>query len=135
MSCQLLVTGKDFDVDEFLSTSLWRENVTVFHQGEPTCSKLQPIRNYSGFSVDISSQDEESLDRQVQDATEFLERNVLELERLVAFSHIDEVVLRIGVFWLENTVCCQISIPPLLLLLTGKYGISLEINTYLTSAK
>lgn len=133
--CLLNASGADFDVDAFLKTSPWRDVAVVHHRGEPTGIKLRPVTKYSGFRIDISDPEEDQMEPQIRDATKFLQENGAELERLTAFPGIDEVELGIGLFWLEDTACYPLSLPPQFLLLAGKRGVSVTLYVYAASAE
>ena len=61
-NCNLLATGTNFDVDEFLNLSPWRDANSIFRRGEATDSKLRPFRTSSGFRIDLSDAEDELLE-------------------------------------------------------------------------
>ena len=128
-ACNIFVTGENFDVNAFLGESVWQKCATVYYRGEPTRGK-ESKRNYSGFSINISDPEEDMLEPQISDAIRFIQEHYAELERLANFSGIDEIELQIGLFWFPNTVCFPISLPPDILLLTGKLNIVVTISIY-----
>ncbi len=133
--CVLNASGVDFNVDLFLKTSLWRNIAIVRRRGEQTGMMLRPIRKYSGFTIDISDPGEEQLEPQIREATKFLQKSIIELERLIAFPGVDEVELGIGLLWLEDTVCYPLSLPAHFLWLAGKCGVSITLYVYATATR
>jgi|WetSurMetagenome_2_1015567.scaffolds.fasta_scaffold100638_3 hypothetical protein len=131
-NCYLSASGADFDVDTFLSTSPLKKLASTFNHSETLSIKRKPIKKYSGFSITISNQ-EEQLEPQIESAIDFFQHNGIELEKLAVFPGVDDISLVIGLFWLEDTVCYPLSLPPEFLLLVGKYNVSIELYIYATS--
>ena len=132
-TCDLTVRGVDFDVDKYLKGSTL-EPSKVFHRGEPTGSNLRPTTSCSGFRIDICKSDEDQLDVQISKATEFLQAHGEDLKELARIdSGTVEVELAVGLFWLSDTVCYSITLPPSFLLFAGQYGVVVTLNVYATS--
>src|SRR5437016_10539030 len=109
--CVFSATGPNFDVDSFLVASPWRDFAEVFHRGEPAKSRSRPIRECSGFQFGISDSDEDELETQLRDSSEFLHEYRAEIKRLCSFPEVERVEFRIGLFWWEDTLCQFHSLP------------------------
>ncbi len=129
--CILSATGKEFNVDSFLESSVWQNIASVFHKGDKTRIKQRPYKLFSGLQIDITSLDT-NVEFQVKEAMAFLEKYDTELQRLRAFSNVEEIELKIGTFWYSDTVCSIVSLPPRLLSLAVRHNIEISISIYAT---
>ncbi len=132
--CNLSATGVNFDVDAFLNGSTWRNLASVFHKGEPTGISSRPFKPRSGLRIDISDEEESLLEPQLQAVMKFLDEHSGEIERLVAFPGIDELEIKIGLFWHHDTVCYPLTLPPEFLMVSGKVGIPITLYIYAVSS-
>jgi hypothetical protein len=131
-SCDLIVRGTDFNVDLYLNVSTLKAT-KVFHRGEPTGSRLHPSVTSSGFRIDICATAEDQLDVQIRKATNFLKAHGEDLRKLAEFPGVEEIELSIGLFWLSDTMCYPISLPPDFLFVAGKHGVLVTLNVFATS--
>lgn len=128
--CILCATGKSFDVDGFLRSSKWRDNVVVFHFGEKTNIDRMPIRQHSGFQMEISPPDKCNLAAQIEAATKLIQKNQSELQRLKNFNGVELIEVMMGEFWHSGIAAVSIQLPPTLLLLAGQLSIQINVNIY-----
>ena len=128
--CVFSATGQDFDVDAFLVASPWREVAEVFHRGEPTKSRARPVHESSSFQFGISDSDEDELETQIRESSEFLHEERAEIERLASFPGVESLEFRIGLFWWEDTLCQFHSLPPEFMRLAGELGVSVTLCIY-----
>jgi hypothetical protein len=127
MSCVLRVRGAHFKVSEFLSGSTLKPLVVV-QRGQSQYPN-SPVPDASGFHVSVSEADFSQLKGQVKDAVQFLEKNQMELTRLVAFPGVEKVSLDFGIE--ERDMAAQSeSFPPELLRVAGGLGIWLSFTLY-----
>jgi hypothetical protein len=130
--CNLVVRGKNFDIEKYIKSSLFKKNAKIFHQGDFGIGSR--ILTDSGFSLLINDS-EESIDVFFQKIYQNLELFEKEFFVLNTSYEIQELELHIGFFWEESTVCFSVTLPPNILLFTGKNSISIVINTYATSSQ
>jgi hypothetical protein len=128
--CVFSATGQVFDVDAFLVASPWRESAVVFRRGEPTKSRTRPVHESSGFAFGISDSDEDELETQLRESSEFLHEERAELERLASFPGVEGLEFRIGLFWREDTLCQFHSLPPDFMRFAGDLGVSVTLCIY-----
>ena len=128
--CVFDADGKNFDVDAFLLASPWQEDAEVWHHGE----QLPPrgVHETSGFLLGISDSDEDQLDVQIRDSLEFMRTDRAEIKRLAAFSGVQSMQFRIGLFWFESTLYRLYSLPPEFTRLAGEMGITITLCVYAT---
>ena len=127
--CIFIATGKQFDVDAFLSQSEWRDFTKAFHRGESS-GRRTPVLENSGFTLSVSDSDEDELEPQVRDALEFLNQEVDEIKRLTTYPGIEDMELRIGLFWCRDTLCQFHSLPAVFLRAAGELGILVTLCIY-----
>jgi hypothetical protein len=132
--CYFIASGVNFDVEAFLTESTLHSIAKVFRRGQSTSSNLRPVRNHSGFRVEILSPEDDQLEPQVGAATKFLRENRADLTKLANFAGVDELELGFGLFWLEDTACYPLSLPANFLLLAGECGVSVTLYVFAASA-
>ena len=71
----------------------------------------------------------------LQKIHETLEKYENEFSVLNDSYEVEELMLRIGIFWEMHTVCSSVALFPALLLFAGKNKIAIEVTTYATSAE
>ena len=128
--CVLNATGAQFDVDAFMRDSTWLELSSIFHRGDATNLRSCPVQERSGLAVGISDSDEDDLEPQIRDATEFLQQERAEIERLAAFPGVDSLELSIGLFWCRDTLCQFHTLPSAFLRLAGELGVAVTLCVY-----
>jgi hypothetical protein len=126
--CFLHVSGKRFEVDQFLASSTLKP-YRVHHLGEPTIRRRSgELYDDAGFSVDVSEVDGD-LSVEVQDAIAFLQRHDAELARLATIPEVSDRRLDFG-YYRRDVFMQSEYLPPELLLLAGAHGIAIELSLY-----
>jgi hypothetical protein len=130
--CILFVAGAVFDVDVFLKPSKWNSSASPFYKGQKSELKRLPQLSQSGFKINISNPDD-NIELQMNKATVFLEEQDSELRRLKGFSGVEEIELRFGGWWYEDTAAFVLSLPPKLISLAGRHGLEVSVCVYATT--
>ena len=131
MSCILRASGKNFNVDKFLSQTRLQP-CAVFKKGEPK-NKSNPNgrkSELSGINIVVSSADFDQLDEQIQDAIKFLEKNKREIKNLIEFSGADNLseidfAIEKRDIWMQTDY-----FPSKLLVLAGALGLGIRISVF-----
>jgi hypothetical protein len=124
--CVFHANGRDFAVTDFLADSPL-EPYDVHHRGEPRFRRDMQWEK-SGFKVNVSNEDWR-LDKQCADATAFLRNFEVALQRLKAFSGVEDC--RLDFAYQRRPVMVQSDyLPPELLRLAGSLGIGIELSLY-----
>ena len=129
--CVLRVAGDDFEIDALLESSDLAP-CHVQRKGLPRFESGRSIAEYTGFNVEVSSDDGEDLERQVADAIEFLTANRTAIRRVLEFPGVDYAYLDFNVnCCLGNGVAIQNSrISSDLLKLAGDLRLDINISLY-----
>jgi len=131
MSCILRASGKNFDVDKFLSQTKLQP-CAVFKKGKPKYqARPKGKKNeFSGINIEVSNADFNQLDQQIQDAIKFLQKNKDEVRNLIDFLGLDsesEIDFAIE----KRNVRAQTDyFPPKLLVLAGTLGLGIRLSIY-----
>ncbi len=131
MAAVLRVTGKDFDVGEFLAGSTLTAR-RVFRRGEPRFlgSHTHLRRNEkSGINVLASDVAFNEFTRQIAETTEFLLAEAEEIRRLVNFPGVETVTLDFGIER-RDVVVQSDHFPADLIRVAGSLGLSIELSQY-----
>lgn len=131
MSCVLRASGADFQVDEFLRESSLRALVVV-HRGDVRTqrSSSTSIRHESsGMNISVSTREFSDLGGQIEDALQFLSKNIKELRRLRDFPGVEGIRLDFPVED-RDVVFQSDTFPHKLLALMGDLGIGLTVSRY-----
>ncbi len=128
--CVLNAAGAQFDVDAFRGDSPWLELASIFYRGDTTNLRSRPVQERSGLAVGISDSDQDDLETQIRDATEFLQEESAEIERLAAFPGVDSLELSIGLFWCRDSLCQFHTLPSAFLRLAGELGVAVTLCVY-----
>ena len=128
--CVLKAAGAQFDVDAFMKGSAWLEWASIYHRGDATNLRSRPVQECSGLAVGISDSDEDDLEPQIRDATEFLQQERAEIERLAAFPGVDSLEFSIGLFWCRDTLFQFHTLPSVFLRLAGELGVAVTLCIY-----
>ena len=129
--CILFAWGENFKVDTFLESSPWHNLATAFHKGDKATLAKNPPLSYSGFKIYVSPPDDD-VGLQIQKATDFLEQNASELQRLKDFLGAEKIELKFGTWLYEDSVAVIVSVPSKLVSLAGQYGIEMTVCVYAT---
>ena len=124
--CVLRASGDEFVPAEFLDRSSFNA-CNVFLLGERRGGSS--VWTTSGFTVEVSSASGEEVEKQIQDALEFLDRHREELVRLVDTPGLTDLRLDFGVSRKKVFLQCNY-LPPELLRAAGDLGIGIEISIY-----
>lgn len=84
MSCQLRISGTEFDVDAFVAETGWSESgidMQVYRKGEYVNSLKKHVHPHSGLRITVSSADFTDFEQQHEDLMAFLReyKNALKL--------------------------------------------------------
>lgn len=128
MSCILRISGESLDVD-----SLLREfPLEVDHSwkiGEPRIQKGK-LHSDSGANFVASEADLDEFNRQVSEATEYLEIHASIISKIVKFPGVKDATLDFGVSLKEGYVTHFAYLPPKFIQLVASTGIGVEISHY-----
>ena len=134
MSCILTISGRNFDVDDFVHKSklrLYRKS----YKGQPKF-KTKPDGEKltrSSISVQTSKADFDNLKKQIADTTRFLKRNKDKLFHVGSTKGIDHAVLDFGIdlrIDRKNVLTQSDTFPNELLKLAGDLGLDIELSIY-----
>ncbi|MFZ6754283.1 DUF4279 domain-containing protein [Undibacterium sp. Dicai25W] len=81
MACYFRVQGEEFDVNNFLINSPWKDSANAFRKGEEKSVGKKP-REYSSLSIEIGDEYDESVTQQIAACRAFIEENREEIVRL-----------------------------------------------------
>ena len=131
MSSILRISGQSLDIDALLSLySLPYDR--VWKKGEPRVLNGK-LHTDSGANFLASNADLGEFDRQVSEATEYLEQHAPVVSRMVAFPGVQNAVLDFGVSLYEGNVAQFSFLPPKLVQLAASAGLGLEVSHYACS--
>lgn len=131
MSSILRISGQSLDIDALLSEySLPSDR--VWKKGEPRVLKGK-FHSDSGVNFLASDADLDEFDRQVSEATEYLEKHAPVIAKMVDFPGVQNAVLDFGFSLYEDNVAQFSFLPPKLVRLAASAGIGLEISYYACS--
>ncbi|MGY4538801.1 hypothetical protein ACVW0P_003224 [Mucilaginibacter sp. UYNi724] len=131
MGCILRIIGEEFDVDNFILQSGIR-SYSVFYKGEPK-SKLSPDGKkcqFSGCAVDVSKADFNDFNKQIDDASRYLELYQEKLKLITSIPAIQFAVLDFGIECDINKFVQSKYLPITLIKLCAELGISIELSIY-----
>lgn len=127
--CTLRASGVHFDVDGFLKTSGFRPTV-VYRKGQRRRPASRGSQKASGFNLTLTESDDPK--EQIKRALTFLTKERDELQRLVRFGGIDDVVLDFSCAQREF-VTRTARLPAELLTAAGALGIEIDVSFYLVA--
>ncbi|GAO45357.1 DUF4279 domain-containing protein [Flavihumibacter petaseus] len=134
MSCILTISGRNFDIDQFIDKS----NLKPFrksYKGQPRF-KTKPDGaklTQSSISIETSKADFDNLTKQISDTVRYLKRNKDNLVHIATFKGIDHAVLDFGVDLRIDKVKVLTqsdTFPNALLKLAGDLGLDIELSIY-----
>lgn len=128
----LFASGKNFDVDSFLESSPWREHVSIVRKGDKSESRNKSALKYSSLQLQITD-DAINIELQTKEAISFLTSNDSQLLRLKNFPGIEEIELRVGGYWHQDTAAFIHSFPAQLVALAAKYNMEISACVYATA--
>jgi hypothetical protein len=131
MDVILEMIGCDFDVDNALHGSTFRQHAHPWRRGESIGVDFKRTFQHSGFSVCVGGGDDCGLERQLADALEFLHTELSEVRRLRALPGIEKACVRFGEIWPEGIVGRSPCLPSQLLLACGQLGLDIVLCQYL----
>ena len=128
MSSILRISGESLDIDALLSVfSLPFDR--VWRRGEPRVLKGK-LHSDSGANFLASDADLDEFDRQVSDATDYLEQHAPIIAKMVEFPGVQNARLDFGFSLYEGNAAQFSFLPPKLVRLSASAGIGLEISYY-----
>lgn len=126
--------GRDFRVNRALADSPWRTHAQVWHRGDSTKMRRNPVCLDSGFTVRIAGANDMPLEQQIGEALTALQTDSNEVRRVRSLPGIESACVRFGeLWWLEKTAARFSRLPTELLLLCGGLGLDIVLCEYLTS--
>lgn len=132
MSAVLRASGRDFDVDAFLSESTLKP-CRVYHRGEPrfpgSTHPGSKRNDKSGMHLPVSITEFIEFPKQVAEATAFLEAETEEIQRLAMFPGVEGVTLDFGIECRDVAVQCDL-LPADLIRVAGSLGLSIMVSRY-----
>jgi hypothetical protein len=131
MSSILRISGESLNIDALLS--LYSLPVDrAWKKGEPRILKGK-FHSDSGANFLASDADLDEFDRQVSEATDYLEQHAPVIAKMVEFPGVQNAVLDFGFSLYEGNVAQFSFLPPKLVRLAASAGIGLEISHYACS--
>ncbi len=130
MSCLLRILGKDLDVDGLLRRISIPPN-RIWRKDEPRSRTNPTGKSFasSGASFVASDADMSEFDRQVEQATAFLEKHCAQISAASRFVGVEEASIDFGVT-LRDVAIHSDYLPVELLAVAAKCGLGLEISHY-----
>ena len=95
--------GDEFAVDVAIAGSPLRECARIQRRGEAAGSTTGAVCETSGLQICLGDEEDAGLEKQVTEATHFVEDQAAEIRRLRSFPGVQVARLRFGVFWSEET--------------------------------
>lgn len=131
MSCILRISGEALDVDALLSHRSLTPDRTWF-KGEARSIKGK-VHSDSGASFVASNADLDEFERQLTEATAYLELHATEVASMTATPGVKFAILDFGVALDEDSVAQFCSFPPRFIRLAASAGVGLEVSLYACS--
>ena len=131
MSCMLRISGANLDVTTMLAQHPL-PGQKVWKKGEPRVLKGK-FHVDSGANVVVSEADFDQFDRQVMDATEFLELHTNALANIVAYPGVEDVIFDFGIALYEDHVMTSSYFPPRFVQLAANAGVGVMLSHYACS--
>jgi hypothetical protein len=128
MSCILRISGEALDIEALLlhrslvPNRIWREGHERAFKGK--------VHSDSGVSFVASDADFDEFERQLTDATEFLETRASEIAAMAATPGVKHATLDFGVSLYEDSVAQYCSFPPKFVRMAANAGLGLEVSMY-----
>lgn len=131
MSCILRISGEWLDVDTLLSQHPLPVD-QVWRKGEPRLLKGK-YYSESGASFVASDAKLDEFAEQAAEATEFLNLHLGTITNLVVYPGVQNAILDFGVALVQGYVSQCSYLPPKLIQLAAKAGVSIAITNYACS--
>ena len=134
MPCNLVILGKNFDIDAFLVKSKLR-GFTKIYKGEPRFkSKPEGQKvEHSSIAIQTSKANFHELDKQIKDTIRYLKRHKDKLCYIKQFKEIDVALLDFGInlrIDRKKVLLQSDRFPSELLKLAGELGLDIELSIY-----
>jgi len=134
MPCNLVILGKDFDIDAFLAKSKLRGFFKAY-KGEPRFkSKPEGTKlEHSRIAIQTSKADWDELDKQIKDTIRYLKRHKDKLCYIKQVKEIDLALLDFGInlrIDRKKVLLQSDRFPSELLKLAGEIGLDIELSIY-----
>ena len=126
MSCILRISGEALDIESLLLHRSLVPNRT-WRKGEERAIKGK-THSDSGVSFVASDADFDEFERQLTDATEFLETHASEVASMAATPGVKFATLDFGVSLYEDSVAQFCSFPPKFVQLAASASLGLEVS-------
>lgn len=134
MPCNLVILGKNFDIDEFLAKSKLR-GFTKIYKGEPRFKSKPEGKKveHSRIAIQTSKADFHELNKQIKDTIRYLKRHKDKLSYIKQFKEIDFALLDFGInlrIDRKKVLLQSDRFPSELLKLAGELGLDIELSIY-----
>jgi hypothetical protein len=134
MPCNLVILGKNFDIDVFLAqTKLC--GFSKAYKGEPRLKSKPDGKKveHSRISIETSKADFHELEKQIKDTIRYLKRHKDKLSHIEQCSEIDFATLDFGInlrIDRKKVLLQSYRFPNELLTLAGELGLDIELSIY-----
>lgn len=134
MPCNLVILGKDLDIDKFLTKSKLR-GFTRIYKGEPMFKSKPEGRKveHSRVAIQTSKADFNELDKQIKDTIRYLKKHKDKLTYIKQVKEIDLALLDFGInlrIDRKKVLLQSDRFPNELLKLAGELGLDIELSVY-----
>lgn len=134
MPCNLVILGKDLDIDAFLAKSKLR-GFSKTYKGEPMFKSKPEGRKveHSSLSIQTSKADWDELDKQINDTIRYLKRHKDKLSYIKEVKEVDFALLDFGINLRidgKKVIAQSDTFPNALLKLAGEIGLDIELSIY-----
>jgi hypothetical protein len=134
MPCNLLILGKDLDIDEFLSNTKLR-GFRKNYKGQPTFKTKSNGGKlvHSSLLIETSKADFDDLKKQIKDTIRYLKRHKDKLSYINKVKEVDMALLDFGInlkIDRKKILLQSEMFPNELLKLAGEIGLDIELSIY-----
>jgi len=134
MPCNLVILGKDLDIDAFIAKSKLR-GFTRIYKGEPMFKSKPEGKKieHSRIVIQTSKADWDELDKQIKDTIRYLQRHKDKLSHIKQVKEVELALLDFGInLRIDNEKVHLQSdrFPSELLKLAGEIGLDIELSIY-----
>jgi hypothetical protein len=134
MPCNLVILGKNFDIDAFIAKSKLRGFFKAY-KGEPRFKSKPEGRKleHSRIAIQTSKADFDELEKQIKDTIRYLKRHKDKLSYIKQVKEIDLALLDFGInlrIDKKKVLLQSDRFPNELLKLAGELGLDIELSIY-----
>src|SRR6185312_5861014 len=134
MPCDLVILGKDLDIDAFLAKTKLH-GFTRIYKGEPRFKSKPEGRKveHSRIAIETSKADFDELDKQIKDTIRYLKTHKEKLSYINQVKEVDLALLDFGInlrIDKKKVLLQSDRFPAELLRLAGEIGLDIELSIY-----